>query len=152
VAERRRARAARADDRQAASRGRDDDQYDKDDEAEPLDEYDEGYEEELDQEPDEETPAQRRNRSQKLSVTQAARIGLRQIAQLTAKNPAGVTSVEPVEDGWVVGVEVVEDHRVPSSADILAVYEAAIGTDGTVVSYRRTRRYPRGRGNDTGAG
>jgi hypothetical protein len=66
---------------------------------------------------------------------------------MTAKDPEGVTSVAPAEDGWTVEVEVVEDSRIPSSADILALYEVQIDTEGSLKSYRRTRRYTRGRGN-----
>jgi hypothetical protein len=61
----------------------------------------------------------------------------------------GVTGVERTEDGWLAGIEVVEDRRIPSSADILATYEAALDTEGELLSYRRARRYPRGRGVDS---
>ncbi|GLZ03374.1 hypothetical protein Acsp03_08410 [Actinomadura sp. NBRC 104412] len=47
--------------------------------------------------------------------------------------------------GWRVTVEVVETHRIPDSADILAAYQAEVDDDGDLVSYRRLRRYPRGR-------
>ena len=47
-----------------------------------------------------------------------------------------------------VGVEVVEDKRIPSSTDILATYETEVGMDGELVSYRRVKRYTRGRGDD----
>jgi hypothetical protein len=63
-----------------------------------------------------------------------------------------VTSLERGTDGWLVGVEVVEDRRVPSSADILATYQTQVGMDGELLGYRRTRRYPRGRGDSGGAG
>jgi hypothetical protein len=86
-----------------------------------------------------------------LSAAQAAKTGLRQLIELTGKDPEGVTGVELSEEGWVIGVEVVEDRRVPSSADILATYEAELDTEGELVSYRRVRRYPRGRG-DQGEG
>lgn len=81
-----------------------------------------------------------------LTAAQAAQRGLRQIAELTGKQPEGVTGVEPAEDGWVVGVEVVEDRRVPSSGDILAIYETEFDLSGELLSYRRVRRYSRGRG------
>jgi hypothetical protein len=55
--------------------------------------------------------------------------------------------VERTDDGWAVGVEVIEDQRVPSSADILATYETTIAADGELLSYRRIKRYPRGRGD-----
>ncbi len=83
-----------------------------------------------------------------LTAARAGQAGLRQIAELTGKEPEGITGVEPAEDGWVVGVEVVEDKRIPSSTDILATYETEVGTDGELVSYRRVRRYTRGRGDD----
>lgn len=80
-----------------------------------------------------------------LTAPQAAQAALRQIAELTGKQPEGVTGVGPAEDGWVVGIEVVEDQRIPSSSDILAAYETALDSGGELLSYRRVRRYPRGR-------
>ena len=80
-----------------------------------------------------------------LTAAQTARAAQRQIAELTGKQVEGVTGVGPAEDGWVVGIEVVEDRRIPSSSDILAAYETALDMDGQLLSYRRVRRYPRGR-------
>ena len=82
-----------------------------------------------------------------MTAGEAAQAALREIAQLTAKQPAGVTQVERTEDGWTVGIELIEDQRIPSSADILATYETTIDADGELVSYRRVRRYARGRGD-----
>jgi hypothetical protein len=81
-----------------------------------------------------------------LSAKQAARAALQQVMELTAKEAESVTEVERTKDGWVVGVEVVEDRRIPSSADILATYRATINTEGELMSYRRVGRYSRGRG------
>lgn len=78
-----------------------------------------------------------------LPAAAAAEAGLRQIAALTGKNPEGVTGVEPTEDGWLISVEVLEDRRVPSSGDILALYEAELDPDGSLLAYRRARRYSR---------
>ena len=83
-----------------------------------------------------------------LTAAKAGQNGLRQIADLTGKDPEGTTGVEPTEDGWVVTVDVVEDHRIPSSSDLLSTYEMEIGPDGELVAYRRVRRYTRGRGDD----
>ena len=83
-----------------------------------------------------------------LTAAKAGRYGLRHIAELTGKDPEGITGVEPTEDGWLVTVEVVEDRRIPSSSDILSGYETEIGPDGELVAYRRVRRYTRGRGDD----
>lgn len=86
-----------------------------------------------------------RSRSERLTAGQAAKAGLAQLVELIGRKPLGVASVEPAEGGWVIGVEVVEETRIPSSADMLALYEAEIDDEGSLVSYRRLRRYPRGR-------
>jgi hypothetical protein len=82
-----------------------------------------------------------------MTAGEAARAALREIAALTSKQPEGVTEVERTDDGWTVGVELVEDQRIPSSSDILAIYETTIDADGELLSYRRIRRYARGRGD-----
>ena len=82
-----------------------------------------------------------------MTAGEAAKAALREIAALTAKQPEGVTEVERTEDGWTVGIELVEDQRIPSSSDILATYETTIDADGELLSYRRVRRYARGRGD-----
>jgi hypothetical protein len=92
---------------------------------------------------EDEAPPRRRG----LNAATAGRVGVQYIADLTAKEPEGVTLVQPVESGWVVAVEVVEDHRIPSSSDILALYEVQLDEEGDLISYRRTRRYRRGAGD-----
>ena len=93
-------------------------------------------------------PSRRRQRGDgNLNAVQAARLGLRQIAELTGKEPAGVAAIERSEEGWTVGVEVVEDRRIPSSTDVLALYQADLASDGELVGYRRIRRYKRGQGD-----
>ncbi|GIG92826.1 gas vesicle protein GvpO [Plantactinospora endophytica] len=93
------------------------------------------------------------NPPQPVSARVAAGNAARQIAGLIGKPVIGVTSLDRTERGWLVGVEVVEDARIPSSADILAVYRTELDADGELTGYRRTRRYPRGRGdNGTGVG
>ena len=82
-----------------------------------------------------------------MTAAKAAQMGLQQIAEVTGRQVDGVAGVEPSDDGWIVGVEVVEDHRVPSSTDILAIYQAELDQSGELLSYRRTRRYRRGQGD-----
>jgi hypothetical protein len=99
------------------------------------DEYDDdGYDGEYDEE---------------LSPAEAARAAGRHIAQLTGKELCGVVFLERSDDVWRVGVEVVEDRRVPSSSDILGLYEIEVDLDGELVTYRRSRRYARGRGDSS---
>ena len=67
---------------------------------------------------------------------------------MTGKESESVTSVRKTDEGWYVGLEVVESHRIPESTDVLATYEAEMDTDGELLSYRRVKRYTRGRGDD----
>jgi hypothetical protein len=83
-----------------------------------------------------------------MSAAEAGREGLEQIIELTGKDPEGVSGVTRSEDGWLVMVDVIEDRRIPSSTDLLATYEAELDNDGELLSYRRVRRYSRGRGDD----
>jgi hypothetical protein len=82
-----------------------------------------------------------------LSAARAAQAGLRLITDLTGREVAGVTSLEPAGRGWVVGVEVIEDRRIPSSTDVLALYEAKIDETGELLASDRKRRYARGKGD-----
>jgi len=85
-----------------------------------------------------------------LTAAEAAETASHHVADLTGKPTLGVTALKPSNDGWTVGVEVLEDSRIPSSADILATYEADIDEDGTLLAYHRVRSYPRGRGDGAG--
>jgi hypothetical protein len=86
----------------------------------------------------------------RLSAGKAGQAGLEQITELTGKDPESVSGVEPTDDGWLVTVEMVEDRRIPSSTDLLATYQIELDPDGELVSYGRTRRYTRGRGDSDG--
>ena len=66
------------------------------------------------------------------------------VAKLSGRRPERVISIDRKDDEWCVGVEVVEVSRIPDSADILAVYDVRLNTDGDLISFRRTRRYARG--------
>lgn len=98
-----------------------------------------------------EKPAPRRDPGE-LTAATAAKEGMEQIAAVTNRTPEGVTSVEPSDTGWVVEVEILEDQHIPSSSDILGLYEVEMDADGTLMSYRRTQRYQRGRASGDGGG
>ncbi|WP_440064028.1 gas vesicle protein GvpO [Streptosporangium sp. OZ121] len=123
-------------------------------------EDEEPYEEDLDEEDldedldeDEDEPAKEpRRRSPALSAATAGAAGLRHIVSLTAKDTEGVTLVRRTEDGWLVEVEVVEDRHVPSSGDMLSLYQIEMDPAGDLLSYRRARRYRRGRADSGEAG
>ncbi|MDF2977605.1 MAG: hypothetical protein K0S40_2333 [Actinomycetospora sp.] len=62
-----------------------------------------------------------------------------------------LTGLRRTGDGWTVSVDVVETRRVPSTTDLIAVYEMEIDHEGELLGYERKRHYVRGRGdNDRG--
>ncbi|GGL31058.1 gas vesicle protein GvpO [Nocardia jinanensis] len=79
-----------------------------------------------------------------LTAREAAAAAIEHLSELTSKSVEGVTSMEPLEDGRLVEIEVLEDHRIPSSADMLALYEVEIDFDGNLLAYHRVARYARG--------
>ena len=82
--------------------------------------------------------------SRRATAREAAELARQYIAEMTDREPVQMTSVSPTEDGWLVEVEVIEDRRIPSSSDILAVYEVELDANGELLAYRRIRRYLRG--------
>lgn len=78
------------------------------------------------------------------SAAGAARLAAGYLAELTDRVAEDVVLVERTEDGWRIGLEVVELRRIPDTTDILAVYEITLDSRGDLVSCRRERRYQRG--------
>ncbi|MDF3293023.1 gas vesicle protein GvpO [Streptomyces silvisoli] len=83
-----------------------------------------------------------------VTARKAAQYAAGHVASLTGRQPEAVTSLERTDNGWRVGVEVVETHRIPDSTDILAVYRVEVDDDGGLVSYRRGERHYRGRAEE----
>lgn len=75
---------------------------------------------------------------------QVAATAAREVAELTGKQTVSVTALEPIDEGWKVGIEVLDQERIPSSSDLLSLYEVEVDLDGHLLAYRRTRRYSRG--------
>ena len=94
----------------------------------------------------------RHRQGERLTAARAAQLGLRQIVERTGQMAEGGAAVVPSEDGWTVGVEVIEDRRIPSSTDVLAIYQAEVSPGGELISYRRLRRYRRGQGDSDYSG
>jgi len=79
------------------------------------------------------------------SPAQLANRAAAELAELLGRRPESIVSLDRTDDGWRVGVEVLETRRIPDTADVLAEYEVDTGQDGELVGYRRVRRYARGR-------
>lgn len=128
----------------------DEDELDEDHEGGPDGESDEEPDDEPGHDIEDEPVAEPEEPAapKRMGARAVARAAVEQVVEMTGKTPEGVTSVSRNEDGWVVGVEVVETERIPDSADVLAIYEAELDDEGELMSYRRVRRYARGRGDD----
>ncbi|RMI29000.1 gas vesicle protein GvpO [Nocardia stercoris] len=79
-----------------------------------------------------------------LTAEEAAAVAVDRLVNLTSKDVQGVTRVQPIDEGWLVEIEALEDRRIPSSADILALYEVEIDFDENLLAYRRIKRFSRG--------
>jgi hypothetical protein len=84
------------------------------------------------------------------SPLELARRAADDLAELLGRSPESIVSLDRSDDGWRVGVEVVETRRIPDTADVLAQYEVTTDAQGGLVGYRRVRRYARGRVGDDG--
>ncbi|MDT0382346.1 gas vesicle protein [Streptomyces sp. DSM 42041] len=56
----------------------------------------------------------------------------------------GISGVCRTEEGWRVGVDVLELSRIPDTTSLLATYEVDLDRDGDLLEYCRTRRFRRG--------
>lgn len=59
-----------------------------------------------------------------------------------------LSGLRRADEGWTVTMDVLETHRVPSTTDVLAVYEVDLDDGGDLLGYRRLRHYVRGRGDN----
>jgi gas vesicle protein GvpO len=74
---------------------------------------------------------------------EAVRRAKDELRELRGGEPDSVSAVTRTDEGWRVGLEVVEVQRVPESTDVLATYEVELTDEGALVSFGRTRRYYR---------
>lgn len=104
------------------------------------------------QRPGRERPANRRSapRSHRVSsAADAARSAASSLAELINHPVDGTSSVSRTEDdGWCVGVDVVEVPRIPDTTSLMATYEVELDADGAMRGYRRARRYRRSEADD----
>ena len=75
---------------------------------------------------------------------QLALVGAQQLVDLTGKEFEGIVGIAKDDDGWRIQVEVLEMRRIPTTTDVLAVYDVTIDQDGDLTGYRRVDRYVRG--------
>lgn len=92
---------------------------------------------------EEDRASRRRGRLQSDGM-RAARLAAEHVLALTGRCPENVVSLAREDDGWQVGVEVMELRRIPDTTDILAIYEVTLDNDGDLIRCERAQRYHRG--------
>jgi len=74
-----------------------------------------------------------------------------QMGELTGLEVEGVLGLERTDGGWLTRVEVVELHRIPSTTDVLGVFEVELDEKGAIANFQRTERYVRSQGGGGGS-
>lgn len=75
---------------------------------------------------------------------EAANRAARELYELIGREVEGVVGLSRTDEGWTVQVEVLELSRVPSTTDVLGLYEVEVDDQGSLQGYRRLRRFTRG--------
>ena len=79
-----------------------------------------------------------------LSAKELTQAGRDAVADLTELEPESVTGLEWDGESWLVTVDIVELRRIPDTTDVLATYVVQLDPSGSLLGYRRTRRFVRG--------
>ena len=79
-----------------------------------------------------------------LSAQELTEAALSTIADLTRFEPESVTGLEWDGSSWHASVDVLELERIPNTTDVLATYDVQLDDQGTLLGYKRTRRFLRG--------
>ncbi|WP_017588508.1 gas vesicle protein GvpO [Nocardiopsis ganjiahuensis] len=94
-----------------------------------------------------EKPAPRRRSTERPSPAERLRKAQEQFEELTGIEVECVSGMEKSGEGWTLNLETLELRRIPDTVSLLATYALEVDEDGSLVSYRRTDRYTRGRAN-----
>jgi Gas vesicle synthesis protein GvpO len=79
-----------------------------------------------------------------LSAQELTEAALNTIADLTRFEPEAVTGLEWDGEAWHASVDVLEVERIPNTTDVLATYDVQLDDEGTLLGYKRRRRFIRG--------
>jgi hypothetical protein len=79
-----------------------------------------------------------------LSAQELTEAAFSTVADLTRFQPESVTGLEWDGDSWHASVDVLELERTPNTTDVLATYDVQLDERGTLLGYRRKRRFLRG--------
>jgi len=73
-----------------------------------------------------------------------------QMAAITGLTPETVARFDREDEGWCVAIDMVEHRAIPRTNDLLASFEVKLDADGNVRTWKRTGRFLRSQGGETG--
>ncbi|MFH1560615.1 MAG: gas vesicle protein GvpO [Chloroflexota bacterium] len=79
-----------------------------------------------------------------MEMTQLLEQAKKQLADVTGLRSVTVTRAFKDEEGWHVGMEMLEMSRIPPATDVLGEYETLLNDDGDLLRFERKRTRLRG--------
>ena len=70
------------------------------------------------------------------------------VQDLTGFPPESVSGLQWDGESWLVTVDVCELERIPSTTDLLATYVVQLDDGGSLLGYKRTKRFVRGQAEE----
>ena len=83
------------------------------------------------------TRAPRSEAPRRANGVQIASRAAEELHQLTGREAEAIIGLSRNDEGWTVQVEVLEVRRIPSTTDVLALYEIDASAEGALQGYRR---------------
>ncbi len=74
----------------------------------------------------------------------------KQMAAITGLSPETVARFDREDEGWCVNIDMIEHRAIPRTNDLLASFEVKLDGDGNVLRWKRTGRFLRSQGGETG--
>lgn len=74
-----------------------------------------------------------------MNVKNLAELARNQLADVTGLKPVTVTGTFKDDQGWHVGVEMLEMARIPCATDVLGHYDVLLDDAGNMIKFERTR-------------
>jgi hypothetical protein len=84
----------------------------------------------------------------RLSALDLTRGAKESIHELTGFPAESVSGMQWDGESWLVTVDVCELQRIPNTTDVMATYVVQLDDEGTLLGYKRTRRYARGQAEE----
>ena len=70
------------------------------------------------------------------------------VEELTGYRAEAVSGFQWDGETWLVSVDVCELERIPNTTDVMATYVVQLDDQGTLLGYKRDRRFQRGHAED----